>query len=486
MQKLTSVLLSLLVLLSAVISPVSGAELKFKDVPPNYYASKEISYLVSSGIIRGYVDRTFKPAKTVTRAEFATFITRALELEMAESSFKDLDKNNDLYYGVSSAAKAGIVKGFADGTFKGGLPVTREDMAVMIDRAIQLKGKYPKTKPLDFSDSAQIGGYAKKSIERLYYYGIMGPYSGKKFDGKVVGSRAETARFLYRMIKLFDSDEYVAPAETIPHYSPKEIEAIKKKNSLTLTHDELVGAYGPYVILVRRDMVNRVKGIKEWDLWEDYLMWMQYAKEYKWKKVPTPNEFLNQELPNVYNGVPRSYPDYEVIAFNGVPFIYSELYNLGNNAKNYQEIEYIATPPKEKGLFKIDIHFNKQDFVTYFREVVKAGKLNVIPYSKDNKALMLDINNAFKNTPEVKITSNSISYKDKTLTFTNGSNQAKVNGKSVSLSVAPELNEGAQMLPIRESAKLIGLETRVMIWGAAKRIEILNYTEEYSDPSYYR
>lgn len=487
-KKLFIAALALSIATPAIVQPAEAAGTSFKDVPSSYYAYTEITDLVNRGVIKGFADNTFKPAKQVTRAEFATFVARALVLPAASSNFKDVPKNSSLYDGVSRAYKAGIIKGFADGTFKGTLPVTREDMAVMIDRALQKKGSFTKTKALNFSDSTIIGGYAKLSVQRLYYYGIMGAYTGTKFSGKVAGTRAETARFLFRMFKVIENGTYTGPSTPAP---TQDIEAIKKKDPLKLTRSEIVAAYGPYTILMRYDIFGKVRGIVEWDYWDQYLYYIADAKEYNYQNVQRPDEWLKQEkergsLSNLYGEVDTSYPNYEIIALNGVPFIHSELYTLGHNSLIYNQIikkhgPIIPTPPTESGLFKIDIHYKKNDFVTYYKDSVKVGKQIALPYSKDNKSLMVDVKSVFSNTPQVKLTSSSISHGDITLTYTNGSKQVKVNGEIKTLSVSPEIKNGAQMLPIREVSELIGLETRVLVYGAVQRIEILNYTEAFSD-----
>ncbi|WP_433744890.1 phosphodiester glycosidase family protein [Falsibacillus pallidus] len=49
----------------------------FKDVPPSYWAYKEIHALLANGITTGYeADHTFKPNNTVTRAQFSAFLYR--------------------------------------------------------------------------------------------------------------------------------------------------------------------------------------------------------------------------------------------------------------------------------------------------------------------------------------------------------------------------------------------------------------------------
>lgn len=194
----------------AVVVPVQteAASKSFKDVSANYYAHTEIMELVDRGVIKGFSDNTFKPEKQVTRAEFATILARSLDWPPAESNFKDVGKNSALYDGVSRAYNAAIIRGFSDGTFKPNELVSREDMAVMIDRAMQLKAPYTYTKDLDFTDSDKIGAYAKTAVERLYYYNVMGAYKGTRFEGATPGTRAETARFIYNMLRVFDNSEF--------------------------------------------------------------------------------------------------------------------------------------------------------------------------------------------------------------------------------------------------------------------------------------
>lgn len=194
----------------AVVAPMQteAAQQTFTDVPDNYYAHKEITNLVDRGVIKGFSNDTFKPEQQVTRAEFATILARAIDWPPADSNFKDVNKNSALYDGVSRAYNASIARGFADGTFKPNELVTREDMAVMIDRAMQLRAPYIFTKELDFTDSHTIGAYAKTAIQRLYYYEVMGAYTGTNFEGDTPATRAETARIIYNMLKVFDNSSF--------------------------------------------------------------------------------------------------------------------------------------------------------------------------------------------------------------------------------------------------------------------------------------
>ncbi|MBA2874566.1 C40 family peptidase [Thermaerobacillus caldiproteolyticus] len=50
----------------------------FTDVPPTFWAYKEIQALAASGITTGYEDGTFRPNDTVSRAQFAVFLYRSI------------------------------------------------------------------------------------------------------------------------------------------------------------------------------------------------------------------------------------------------------------------------------------------------------------------------------------------------------------------------------------------------------------------------
>lgn len=199
---------------------VRTSSITFSDVPTSFYVHDQIMTLVQREVIKGFGDGTFKPFKEVTRAEFAAFVARSLDLPSAQSNFKDVPKSAALYDGVSRAYAAGIIKGFGDGTFKPTVPVNRLDMAVMVDRAMQIKGSYTNTKALDFSDKTKVGAYAKQSVERLYYYNVMGALSGNSFSGTTIGTRAETARYIYNMLQVLDGT-FLEPTPPIQNENPQ-------------------------------------------------------------------------------------------------------------------------------------------------------------------------------------------------------------------------------------------------------------------------
>ena len=117
---------------------------------------KAINAIAKLGIINGYEDGTFGPAKNITRAEFATVITRALQLEqdVSANNFTDVAPDHWAAGYIGAAVKAGIVNGMGDGTFAPDAYVTEEQVIKMIIAA------------LGYNDEAtEAGGYPSGYIK---------------------------------------------------------------------------------------------------------------------------------------------------------------------------------------------------------------------------------------------------------------------------------------------------------------------------------
>ncbi len=59
---------------------------RFSDVSATYWANNTIAWGVDSGLVKGYADGSFKPNKTVTEAEFLAMLIRSYEPEVTAGS----------------------------------------------------------------------------------------------------------------------------------------------------------------------------------------------------------------------------------------------------------------------------------------------------------------------------------------------------------------------------------------------------------------
>lgn len=176
----------------------------FKDVTQDW-AKDAISALGARGIVKGVGDGEFNPKGQVTRAEFITMLMNMLELsdESATTSFSDV-KSGEWYHGnIATAQKLGIVNGKPNGRFGVHENITREDMVVMVYKAIQMKQlALASGEATAFKDEANIANYAKQAVEAIQGAGIINGVGNDEFAPKKNASRAEAAVMIYNVLGL--------------------------------------------------------------------------------------------------------------------------------------------------------------------------------------------------------------------------------------------------------------------------------------------
>ncbi|WP_459954318.1 SwmB domain-containing protein [Paenibacillus pini] len=172
----------------------------------NHWAKDVINTLSSKLIMEGRSNTTFEPNSKITRAEFAEYIARALGLPgdvQTAQRFTDLFSPSASAY-IGAAAKAGIVVGFKDGTFKPNNYITREQMAIMMVRVMNYAG-YNTTlsgTPADylrtFKDSKSI--QAPEAAAKALKEGIIQGVTTNTFQPKGYATRAQAAVMLKRLL----------------------------------------------------------------------------------------------------------------------------------------------------------------------------------------------------------------------------------------------------------------------------------------------
>lgn len=119
------------------VKSTQGARALFKDVKPEDWFAREVQAALEAGYAQGYPDGSFKPQKAVTRQEAACLLARLLRLEGRESlGFADAGKIESWARpAVAALVSKGILGGYPDGTFRPTRSITRAEAAVMVGRA---------------------------------------------------------------------------------------------------------------------------------------------------------------------------------------------------------------------------------------------------------------------------------------------------------------------------------------------------------------
>ncbi len=174
---------------------------EFTDLGDVSWAAVAINYLAEKGIVSGRTSTTFAPNDNITRAEFAKIITGVFGLPTGGASAGFADVADDAWYApyVNTCFAAGIITGYDSTTFGPDNLITRQDMAVMVMRAANLKGITVEavTEKIDFADAAQIGAYAAEAVTTLQMGGIINGMTADTFAPQDNATRAQAAKILY-------------------------------------------------------------------------------------------------------------------------------------------------------------------------------------------------------------------------------------------------------------------------------------------------
>jgi hypothetical protein len=187
---------------------VMAYEKTFADLA-GHWSRADVELMAARHIARGITDTTFGPDLNITRAQFAAFIQRALNLaedRNAAGRFADVQEGDWFAGAVAAAAKAGLVKGYEDGAFRPGQLITRQEMAVMVTRALAFGGKAAALSPAEvaavlagFSDADEIGDWARDAAALAVKESIV---QGRAEDLYVPASNATRAEGVVMLKRL--------------------------------------------------------------------------------------------------------------------------------------------------------------------------------------------------------------------------------------------------------------------------------------------
>lgn len=170
------------------------------------WAGREIQVVAAKGAIEGKSEGKFVPQDKVTRAEFAKMLIRALDLEngSATEAFADVDAADWFAPYVAAAAQLKIINGRSAAKFDPSATITRAEMATMIARALKVSKGAADVANVDaalkgFADASKINATLKDGVAFAATHKIVIGNAGK-FLPKNNATRAEAAVIIYRAL----------------------------------------------------------------------------------------------------------------------------------------------------------------------------------------------------------------------------------------------------------------------------------------------
>ena len=174
--------------------------MNFYDVQPDNPFYIEIRYLYCAGIISGYADGTFRPYANTTRGQLCKIVVLAEGwplLNPPTPTFNDVPTNHTFYQYIETAADRGVISGYADGTFRPGNDVTRGQLSKIVVVAEQWALVNP---PIPTFADVPVNHAFYTYIETAYDHGIISGYADGTFRPGNNATRGQICKIVYNAI----------------------------------------------------------------------------------------------------------------------------------------------------------------------------------------------------------------------------------------------------------------------------------------------
>lgn len=195
-------------LVSAACQAWGGTVSGFRDVPETAWYAEAVAEVSEAGLMQGIGNGLFSPGGTVSRGMAAAILYRlAGEPKAPDIPFSDVSASD--YYGsaVAWAAEAGVVTGYADGTFRPQLPVSRQQLAALLWRYADW-AEIDLARPadlVDYQDADQVAVYAVEPLGWAVKAGLIQGTAEGKLLPQGGALRGQTAVILCRFLELLEA-----------------------------------------------------------------------------------------------------------------------------------------------------------------------------------------------------------------------------------------------------------------------------------------
>ncbi|OMF36928.1 hypothetical protein BK133_08425 [Paenibacillus sp. FSL H8-0548] len=173
----------------------------YSDVSSAHWSYEYIQMLSAANLVNGINTQQFGLNASITRAEFSTIIARGLQLTATGNDNGNFtDVKDDAWYAeaVAAAAEAGIVNGQGNQRFNPQAQISRQEMAVIINRAYEyVFGKSTNhNQSASFNDLNKAQAWAIEAIANVEKLGIIQGDGNGEFNPERSVTRAEAAKVI--------------------------------------------------------------------------------------------------------------------------------------------------------------------------------------------------------------------------------------------------------------------------------------------------
>lgn len=239
-----------------------------------HWHEEALRLMIEKEIMKGYGDGIYLPNGSVTRGQFSVILTNALNLPVPEESigFSDVNEKTGVMEEVLSAAGAGLITGYPDGTFKPTQKISRQHMAVMVKRALDYLVIPDLSSEFSFKDKHLIISEYHNAISNSVNYSI---FKGSQREDGVYfrpfdnATRGDAAAITMRLLNVIEEHSQTTP-DTDPQLTydvatvnaSSEISVVKKyktyEEAARNTSSNQVIVYGDSILKMSKGLVVTV------------------------------------------------------------------------------------------------------------------------------------------------------------------------------------------------------------------------------------
>ena|GEM_PF-3463063 len=186
-----------------------GNQVEFSDMT-SHWAKDAVNDMGARLVVSGVGNGSYEPERSITRAEFASILVRAMGLApgTTESGFRDVSLGDWFNGYVDAASSYNLIAGYDASTFGPNDTITREQAMAILARAMQLAGLDAELGDSEiseliskYSDAAAVSDYARAGVAACIKAGIVSGKTATTIAPKDAVTRAEVAVLVRHLLE---------------------------------------------------------------------------------------------------------------------------------------------------------------------------------------------------------------------------------------------------------------------------------------------
>jgi len=206
----------------------------FNDVPNNFWGRRFIDVLSSRSILKGFPDYSFRPNQPVNRAEFAAILQKAFNQEISKNAiaFQDVPTTFWANSAINQAISSGFLKGYPEKTFKPQQNISRVQVLVALASGLNLKTPNSPNQILSvYQDAKDIPSYARAKIAAATANELVVNYPNLQILApNKVATRGEVAAMIHQALVKQGKFKAISSENIVRRYNPSEPLPLPKQN----------------------------------------------------------------------------------------------------------------------------------------------------------------------------------------------------------------------------------------------------------------